>query len=103
MGYLIGEAIDDIAYSIKIVPLSEALGINFNDFDCGVREYNDFLKLAYSYEEKSVSKTHLLVHKEGSVLLGYITLSTDSIKLTPGEKDSSELNNVAFCSILAIP
>lgn len=102
MGYLSDETIDEITESIKIIPLSNDFDINSYIFDCGIKEYNNFLNFAFSYDEMNVSKTHLLIHKERNLLLGYITLSTDSIKLTQEEKDDCELIDVKFRSIPAI-
>lgn len=102
MGYLSEETIDEITESIDIIPLSKDVDINIYNFDSGIEEYNNFLVSAFSYDEINVSKTHLLIHKERNLLLGYITLSTDSIKLTQKEKDGSDLADVKFCSIPAI-
>ena len=73
-------------------------------FSCGkAEEYVTFLKeKALDLEEKSISKTFVLVHNLTKELIGYFSLSTDAVRLTAEEKEESNLSDVAFMSLPAI-
>jgi len=67
----IHECIDQI----KLVSLSK--DISLNDFVSEYKEYELFLKeSALKYQEKSISFTHLLIHREDNGIMAYMTLST---------------------------
>ena len=49
-----------------------------------------------------VSKTYVMIHKTTKELVGYFTLSTDTVRLTSDEKTAVELDDVQFMSLPAI-
>lgn len=85
------ERIDEILKNevdiVNLTDLEETELSQYYNFDCGIEEYNVFLReQAKSFEEQYISKTHLLIAKEDNDLIGYISLSTDMINLTGGER-----------------
>ena len=50
----------------------------------------------------AISKTFVMFHNQTGELIGYFTLSADTIKLTPSEKERANLNEVSFMSLPAI-
>ena len=82
---------------------------NLNDlsaysFDMGIaNEYRTFLlKQAQPLDNLGISKTFIMIHNLTHELIGYFTLSADTIKLTPEEKEISNLEEVPFMSLPAI-
>lgn len=73
-------------------------------FDCEkAKEYESFLKeKALALDEKCISKTFLVIYKETEELVGYFSLSADTVKLTLEEKNNAELSEVSFMSLPAI-
>lgn len=71
-------------------------------FECGVEDMNIFLyEHALDYQKWGMSKTHLLIDNETNDILGYISLCSSSILLTPTERTGYEIK-VGFSSIPAI-
>lgn len=71
-------------------------------FDCGVKDYNDFLVHdAKIYEEIGISSVHLLIHAETQDVLGYVALLTDSFFLDKSEKEKEGLT-IPFSSVPAL-
>lgn len=102
MGYLSDVEISEITNNVVLKSFDVSLITSDLSFDTKIQEYNDFLKVANRFDDLNVSKTHLLFHKQTKELIGYITLSTDSIKLTPDEKQVSNIQEVPFASIPAL-
>lgn len=102
MGYLTNEKIGCIAEKVQLIPYSSIVDITKYSFDSSIEEYNSFLYSASEFDKMNVSKTHLLLHKETDTLLGYMTLSTDSIKLKMEEKELHDLTGVPFFAIPAL-
>ena len=70
-------------------------------FDAG--EYVTFLReRAHILDRLCISKTFLVIHDETKELIGYFTLSADSVRLTHDEKDETELSEVEFMSLPAV-
>ena len=98
MSYLTTDNIENLAKSVKLVPLDD--GYRLKDFDCGIQEYNVFLeKESISFECCCISKTHLLINKKNADIIGYISLCTDSIKLSVDEKQKHGMENIELASI----
>jgi hypothetical protein len=102
MGYLSDDEINDIMKSVELLGISEINTTSFNKFDAKIEEYNDFLDVVDKFDEWNISRTHFLIHNKTKELIGYMTLSTDSIKLTGEEKDLCHMSDVPFASIPAI-
>lgn len=100
------EELYEIASSISVHALSSNGYGNLDDYDfsSGVAdEYRAFLfDEARKLEELYICKTYLMIHKKTNELVGYFTLSADSIKLAPEEKTKDNLDEVVFRSIPAI-
>lgn len=83
----IDEILENEAELISLSELEEKDLSQYYKFDCGIEEYNKFLKeQAKSFDDQYISKTHLLISKEDRDLIGYISLSADMINLTGGER-----------------
>jgi len=93
------QSIYDFQDMIKLVDLSN--GYRFCDFTCEFEEYNKFLRdEAIGLQEAEISKTHLLINKENADIIAFMSLSTDSIKLSLLEKD---FHKIGFVNFEAIP
>ncbi|MHB8126605.1 MAG: mS35 family ribosomal protein [Desulfitobacteriaceae bacterium] len=65
-----------------------------SDFVCEFEEYNEFLRdEALGLQEAEISKLHLLINKENADVIAFMSLSTDSIKLSNSEKDVHKTQN----------
>ena len=73
-------------------------------FDCGeAKEYETFLKKkALSLEALRVTRTFLLIHNITKELIGYFSLSADTVRLTIDEKTGTDLEPVDFMSLPAL-
>ena len=100
------EELDEIGSSISVYALSSDGYGELDDyaFSSGeADEYRAFLfEEARKLEELHVCKTYLMIHNKTNELVGYFTLSADSIKLAPEEKSEDNLDEVVFRSIPAI-
>lgn len=87
----------------KISSLSHDQLLSY-DFKCEkAKEYESFLfDKAEQLDKLAISKTYIMVHNKTNELIGYFTLSTDTIKLTPEEKDNADLSEVSFMTLPAI-
>lgn len=106
MSYLTLEDFKSILDTVKILPINSLTEEELSQysFDCGnAKEYVFFLKNnAPKLDNIGITKTHLLIHKETNELVGYFSLSTDTVKLTLGEKSGTGLENVNFMSLPAL-
>lgn len=106
MSYLTAEDFENILNTVIILPISsEEVGdISQYSFDCGIaREYEMFLKLkAPQLEKLGVTRTFLLFHIETQELIGYYSLSADTVRLTIDEKAGTELEKVDFMALPAL-
>ncbi|MBI5884692.1 GNAT family N-acetyltransferase [archaeon] len=86
---------------IEIIKFSDASEKSAKDFDCGIKDLNDFLADdALQQQNESVNLTYLWTAKKQGVLLGYITVCNDSIHLF-GEK-KAEMKKIGI-SYKALP
>ena len=106
MSYLISEDFESICNTVKILPISsEAVGdISQYSFDCGkAKEYETFLKQKASLlEEIGVTRTFLVIHNVTNELIGYYSLSADTVRLTIDEKIGTDLESVDFMALPAL-
>ncbi len=106
MSYLIPEDFESICDTVSIVPISAvpACDILKYSFDCGeAEEYVTFLKMkALSLEKLGVTRTFLLIHNETEELIGYFSLSADTVRLTIDEKLGTDLESVDFMALPAL-
>jgi predicted GNAT family N-acyltransferase len=72
-------------------------------FDCSYAEYNEFLTdYALDYDNKNISKTHILLNTKTREIYAYMSLITDAIKLTEQEKEQHLLNTLPFKTMPAL-
>lgn len=106
MSYLSDEEFESILNTVMILPISsEEMGdISQYSFDCGnAKEYETFLRLkAAQLEKLGVTRTFLLIHRVTEELLGYFSLSADTVRLTIDEKIGTDLENVDFMALPAL-
>lgn len=102
MGYLTMEETRKIARDVDCMLLSELGEIENFKFDSLLEEYNEFFASAYDYEKENVSKIHILLHRASNIVLGYMTLSADSIKLKQQEKEEHCIRKAPFLTIPAL-
>ena len=94
----IGEKLE--YYSILEFTKKDLKKINF---DCGIEEYNNFLlNDAIDLDKKHISKTFIVLTRKEKIVIGYYTLATDNLKLTPDEKMDTDLDKVSFRSFPAM-
>lgn len=102
INYLTRDEAREIANEIVFVSIKSIDDISKFTFDSEIKEYNDFLSIAITFDENNISKTFLLIHKKSNELLAYMTLSADSIRLTKDEKEMHNLLNVPYAAVPAI-
>lgn len=106
MSYLSTEEFESILDTVNILPISsEEIGdISQYSFDCGeAKEYETFLKMkALPLEVIGVTRTFLLIHGETKELIGYFSLSADTVRLTIDEKAGTDLEKVDFMALPAL-
>lgn len=102
MGYLREEDIIAIKENVRLLSIEEVDDVSHYSFDSHIKEYDDFLQVAKKFYDLNVSRTFLLIHRKTNELLAYMTLSADSIKLTPGEKELHDIAKVPYASIPAL-
>lgn len=106
MRYLIEDKVDELLDTVRILSISddEVGDISQYFFDSGeADEYVSFLKNdALELDEMCISKTYVMFHRKTGELIGYFTLSTDTVRLTADEKSEIELGNIQFMSLPAI-
>ncbi len=87
--------------SVKLVELS--VGYRLGDFTCKIFEYSRFLcEDALIFQDAEISKTHLLISKTNADILAYMTLVSDSIRLSNSEKEEHEIEDISFGSFPAM-
>ncbi len=88
---------------IEILPLTEVTSKFIEDFKCGIKDLNDFLKEdALTQQNKSVGKTSLWFSKNEKQILGYVTLCTDSIHLGGSDKQKFKEDGIPYKAIPAL-
>lgn len=106
MSYLTDGEFESILNTVMILPLSSELvgDISQYSFDCGkAKEYEVFLRLkAAQLEKLGVTRTFLLIHRDTEELIGYFSLSADTVRLTIDEKIGTDLENVDFMALPAL-
>jgi len=106
MSYLSESQCKEIAATVSIYPVSsEEIGdISQYSFDCGeAKEYVTFLQeKARELDDLCISKTFVILHNDTKELIGYFTLSADSVRLTSEEKNETDLSEVKFLSLPAV-
>ena len=104
--YLSDQQFNEIAECVSIYEIgSENLkDLSTYSFDTGkAAEYKTFLfKQAKILNDLAISKTFIMIHNVTNELIGYFTLSADTIKLTNSEKAEANLSEVSFMSLPAI-
>lgn len=98
--------IEEIASKVDVKKVSDITGSELKTikkgFDCGIEEYNTFLRYVKKYDNLNISKTHLLIDKDDGTLIGYMSLNSDTIRLEDEEKKGHNLEKVRFKSIPAL-
>jgi GNAT superfamily N-acetyltransferase len=73
--------------------VSYSPGYRFDDFDCGIDDYNDFLsKDAPGQIKQNVVQVKLLINTHNADIVGYMALCSDSFNLDPNEKERMGLS-----------
>lgn len=89
---------EDILQTVVLVPYSP--GYKLGDFNCGTKDYNEFLlNDAQYYVEQNISQVRLLIHKQTADVIAYIALSTDSFLLDKEEKEKED-RMISHCPAL---
>lgn len=106
MSYLSLDEYEEIANTVNIYPIlnKEVGDISQYSFDSGeAEEYKLFLLYkAIPLEKLGITRTHLLIHKKSKELIGYFSLSADTVRLTIDEKSEEDLSKVEFMSLPAV-
>lgn len=99
--YLKDEIFSQISRQVKLVEFDENYRIQ--DFDSGLVDYNEFLvETARECVDQNICRVYLLINKVNADIIGYMTLSNDSIKLSDTEKEDHGLDSIPFRSVPAI-
>lgn len=88
---------------IEIVKLTTIMETFTHNFDCGIKDLNDFLvDDALQQQGESVNVTYLWISKKGKELLGYITLCNDSIHLFGEKKVEMKKIGISYKALPAL-
>ncbi|MFH1663203.1 MAG: GNAT family N-acetyltransferase [archaeon] len=88
---------------IEIIPLTDVTVSFTSDFDCGIKDLNDFLfDDALQQQKESVNITYLWVSKTHKELLAYITLCNDSIHLFGEKKEEMKRIGISYKALPAL-
>ena len=71
---------------IEVFPISSHL-FDFSDFDCGKKQYNDYLlKTAHSDHKNNIGKVWLFIHKRTRKVVSYVTLAMSQLHKSEHKK-----------------
>ena len=94
---------EHLIQDIEIIPLSDVTKEFTKNFDCGIKDLNDFLfDDALRQQKESINVTYLWVSKESKDLLGYITLCNDSIHLFGEKKEEMKQIGISYKALPAL-
>jgi len=94
------EEFGPIQQAVTLVDYSP--GYRLGDFDCEIKEYNEFLTDdAPIYISQNISQVKLLIDKKKADVIGYIALLSDSFLLTEEEKEKEGLD-IPFATVPAL-
>lgn len=106
MSYLNEKELEEIVDTVNILPITSACvgDISQYSFHCGdAIEYEIFLRIkALPLEELGITRTFVLLHRDTNELIGYFSLSADTVRLTIDEKNGTDLECVDFMTLPAI-
>jgi len=104
--YLDDQQFADILNNISIYRIGSENLKDLSAYSFEMHEANEYkhflLHQARKLDQLGITKTFLMIHNETGELIGYFTLSADTIKLTPTEKEQNNLEDVQFMSLPAI-
>ena len=105
-GYLSEQQLAEFFEQVSILPIKSFSNKDLRSFsfDCGLaEEYKTFLfEKAERLDTLAISKTFVMISNVTNELIGYFTLSADTVKLTQDEKTDCGLEEVSFMSLPAI-
>ncbi|MFH1257142.1 MAG: GNAT family N-acetyltransferase [Candidatus Diapherotrites archaeon] len=88
---------------ISVLKLSDVTICFSLNFDCGLKDLNDFLaEDALRQQKESVNVTFLWVSRKTRELLGYITLCNDSIHLFGEKKEEMKTIGISYKALPAL-
>lgn len=91
----------DVSDNYRLVNLTS--GYRIHDFECSIKEYELFIKNdALEYQELNISRTYLLINKENADIVSYMSLVSDSIRLSDNERGRTFPETILFKSFPAI-
>jgi len=91
------------AEDIEILLLSDTTYEFTKNFDCNIKDLNDFLvDDALNQQKESVNVTYLWVSKKNNDLLGYITLCNDSVHLFGEKKEEMKRIGISYKALPAL-
>ena len=94
------EEFEEISTAVFLVDYSP--GYKLGEFDCGLKDYNDFITNdARIYIEQNICQVKLLLCKQTANIVAYMALNTDSFILDPEEKKKENLD-IPFNSVPAL-
>lgn len=72
-------------------------GYRITDFHCAIEEYSAFLKeQAMEFQDLNIARTYLMINKNNADIVAYMSLVSDSIKLSAEERASHFPESVRF-------
>lgn len=106
MSYLSEEDFAEILDTVEVLPISSKKSSNLTQyfFDVGIaKEYETFIMNdALRLDALGISKTFVMIHRKTNELIGYFTLSADTVKLVNEEKEGTDLKVVPFMTLPAL-
>ncbi|MDN4093559.1 hypothetical protein QYF48_12110 [Brevibacillus agri] len=78
-------------------------GYRVQDFECDIKEYELFIKNdALQFQELNIARTYLLINKTNADIVAYMSLVSDSIRLSEQERGYTFPATILFSSFPAI-
>ena len=91
----------NIENRLMVLPINEVESVS--QFSSEYLEYEVFLKKeAQAYEDLNISRTHLLIDVQSKIILAYMSLVADSVRLSGNEKEYEELGLIPFSTFPAM-
>lgn len=88
---------------LEIIKLSKNNFDSLKEFDCGIKDLNDFLvDDSFNQMGENVNITYLWFSKKQKKLVGYITICNDSIHLSGNKKEEMKKIGISYKALPAL-
>ncbi|MFA5763544.1 MAG: hypothetical protein WC915_01905 [archaeon] len=88
---------------LQIIKLSKTYFNLLKEFDCGIKDLNDFLvDDSFNQMSENVNITYIWISKKQKRIVGYITICNDSIHLSGNKKEEMKKIGISYKALPAL-